>query len=48
MEFDLEMRKRKPDAFLHDSRVPLGEVVLKEGKEDHGQLLLCDSGECFV
>jgi hypothetical protein len=48
VEFDIEMRKRKPDAFLHDSRVPLGEVELKGSGEDHGQLLLCDSGECFV
>lgn len=46
--FDLELRKRKPDAFLHDSRTPLGLVVLKDRQEDHGQLALCDSGECFV
>jgi hypothetical protein len=50
VEFDKELRNRKPDAFLHDSRTPLGEVVLKEapdGKEN-AQLSLCDSGECFV
>lgn len=48
VDFDIELRKQKPDAFLHDSRTPLGEVVLKEAEEDHGQLSLCDSGECFV
>jgi hypothetical protein len=48
--FDLEMRQRKPDAFLHESRTPLGEVVFQEkpGDDQHGQLTLCDSGECFV
>lgn len=49
VEFDIEMRKRKPDAFLHDSRLPLGEVKLKEASdEEHGQLPFCDSGGCFV
>lgn len=47
---DIELRTRKPDAFLHESRIPLGEVILKEATKDgdHGQLSLCDSGECFV
>jgi hypothetical protein len=49
VDFDVELRKRKPDAFLHDSRTPLGEVVFKQATDDdHGQLVLCDSGECFV
>ncbi len=48
VQFDIELRDRKPDAYLHDSRTPLGEVVFKESKDDHGQLTLCDSGECFV
>lgn len=49
VRFDIEMRKRKPDAFLHESRLPLGEVLLKASDDDnHGQLILCDSGECFV
>ena len=50
VEFDIEIRKRKPDVFLHESRTPLGEVILKEATDNgnHGQLVLCDSGECFV
>jgi hypothetical protein len=49
VEFDVALRERKPDAFLHDSRTPLGEVAFKEKSESSGdQLTLCDSGECFV
>lgn len=49
VKFDIEMRKRMPDAFLHESRTPLGEVAFKDSMDgDHGQLALCDSGECFV
>lgn len=49
IQFDLDLRRVKPDAFLHGSMVPLGEVTFAESKdEDHGQLVLCDSGECFV
>ncbi len=49
IQFDVELRERKPDAFLHESRTPLGEVIFKQtASDDHGQLVLCDSGECFV
>lgn len=48
VDFDLALRERKPDAFLHESRTPLGEVIFKQANENHGQLTLCDSGECFV
>lgn len=49
VKFDKELRNQRPDAYLHDSRTPLGEVEFKVAGEDgHGQLALCDSGECFV
>ena len=49
IEFDRELRERKQDAFLHESRTPLELVVLQEKRgNENGQLALCDSGECFV
>ena len=50
VEFDKELRKTKPDVFLHELRVPLGEVEFKPvaSKDENQRVLGCDSGECFV
>lgn len=46
---DLKLRETHPDAYLHPSLRPLGEVDLDvEAADSDGQLALCDSGECFV
>lgn len=47
VEFDIEIRKHDPDAWLHPSATPLGDVVFDEGNEvmfGKG----CQTGLCFT
>lgn len=44
---DYELRETKPDAFLHDSRLPLDQAPIDE-KDDPQARFGCDSGDCFV
>jgi hypothetical protein len=47
VEFEREMQKVKPDAFLHKSLTPLDQVEFKE-KDDTQGTFGCNSGDCFV
>jgi hypothetical protein len=44
IEYEAEVRLRDPEAFFHESRIPLGEVVFSNSSLARS----CDSGMCFL
>lgn len=47
IKLDREIREMKPDAFLHDSRLPLDQAPIESDDDPQGRFG-CDSGDCFV
>lgn len=47
VNLDYEMRERQPDAFLHESRLPLDQAPIDSQDDPQGKFG-CDSGDCFV
>jgi hypothetical protein len=47
VSLDYEMRETKPDAFLHESRLPLAQAPIDADDDLQGKFG-CDSGDCFV